>query len=85
MAKTVEEFRENVVESLPDLATVAVPQFSVGYILDRNRKYLISNNEELQDAFDEAEKGYPFWVDPYETSEAPVRARGSKGTKRKFL
>lgn len=85
VASTIEIFRENIVKYLPDLAAVVVPNFRVGYVLERNKKFDINNKEELKEAFDQAINGYPFWIDPHESAEVISHARGSKGAKRKFI
>ena len=85
VASTIEVFRENTVEYLPDLAAVVVPHFRVGYIVDGNKKTNINNNEERKEAFDQAAYGYPFWIDPHESAVIISHARSSKGAKRKFI
>ena len=56
---------------MPDIADV--DNWQIGYILERNKKYTIETNSELQDVLEEFKKGYQMWLDP-----SPVKPTASK-------
>ena len=47
---------------MPDIEHVE--NWEIGYILERNKKYAIETNGELQDAWEELKKGFPMLLDP---------------------
>ena len=56
---------------MPDIEHVE--NCDIGYVLERNKKYTIETNGELQDACQEFKKGFPMWLDP-----SPVKPAASK-------
>lgn len=68
MVVTVKEFRSVLLLTFPDLAATVQPDFSVGYVLERNKKLSINSNLELESAYDALLGGYAVWLDPYKTS-----------------
>ena len=69
---TVQEFRSALLVAFPDLAEIAQPCFSVGYIAERNKKLSINSNLELESAYDALIGGYAVWMDP---REAPIQSK----------
>ena len=60
--KTICEMRKELTERLPDIKHVDTCQ--IGYVLERNKKYSIGSDDELQKAFDHFRAGYQMWLDP---------------------
>ena len=70
IVSSLEKFRENIIHFFTDLESVAVPNFQLGYVAERNKKYSIRNTQELEKGYDNAVGGYPFWIDPYAQDNA---------------
>ena len=51
IVSTLDKFRENILCFSPDLESVAVSNFQVGYVAEQNKKFSVRSAEEL-------EKGY---------------------------
>ena len=71
VVETLRAFRAAVLEALPDLPQSSseiteTRAFSVGYIMERNTKFVITNAQELADAYAAALEGYCFWIDPFD-------------------
>ncbi len=61
-AETVDDMKSALQMYMPDLKHVE--NWQLGNVLDRNKKYTIETNVELQDAFEHVKKGYQMWLDP---------------------
>ena len=48
---------------MPDIEHVE--NCDIGYVLERNKKYTIETNGELQDACQEFKKGFPMWLETH--------------------
>ena len=55
---------------MPDIEHVE--NWEIGYILERNKKYSIETNGELQ----ELKQGFPMWLDPSPVKPAASKKRG---------
>ena len=62
VVKTIAQLRNELAERLPDLKHVQNCQF--GYVLERNKKYSIGSDNELQTAFGHFRAGFQMWLDP---------------------
>ncbi len=61
-AETVHDMKSALQMYMPDLKHVE--NWQLGYVLDRNKKYTIETNVELQDVFEHVKRGYQMWLDP---------------------
>ncbi|XP_028417959.1 uncharacterized protein LOC114542659 isoform X2 [Dendronephthya gigantea] len=59
---TISELREALINNMPDVPHVDKSQF--GYILERNKKFTIATDSELQKANEYFIAGYQMWLDP---------------------
>ena len=59
-AETLDEMKSAPQIFMPDIEHVE--NWEIGYILERNKKYVIETNGELQDAWQELRKGFPMWL-----------------------
>ena len=78
---TVNEFRTALLGAFPDLSSIAQPGFPVGYVLERNKKFVIHSNLELESAYDAVLRGYEVWMDPHSTQAGPSGRAKRKYTK----
>ena len=62
IVKTMAQMRKQLAHHLPDVQNVDTCQ--IGYVLDRNKKYSIGSDDELQKAFGHFRAGYQMWLDP---------------------
>ena len=58
LAETLDEMKSALQIFMPDIEHVE--NWEIGYILERNKKYAIETNSELQDAWQELKKGFPM-------------------------
>jgi hypothetical protein len=75
-AETVEEMKSALQIFMPDLKNV--DNCKIGYVLDRNKKYSIETNVELQDAFQHLRNGYQMWLDPSPSKSTAKKQHRSK-------
>ena len=75
ITETVHEMKSTLQAFMPDIEHVE--NWDIGYILERNKKYTIETNNELQDAYQEFQKGFPMWLDPSPVKLAASKKRGS--------
>jgi hypothetical protein len=57
LAETMDEMKSALKIFMPDIEHVE--NCDIGYVLERNKKYTIETNGELQDACQEFKKGFP--------------------------
>ena len=62
MAETVIEMKTALEMFLPDIKHAE--NWQIGYILERNKKYTIETDAELQDAYQHFKEGFQMWLDP---------------------
>lgn len=72
ITETIDEMISALQIFMPDITRTE--NWKIGYILERNKKYIIETNSELQDALQEFRKGYQIWLDP--SPEKPTASRG---------
>lgn len=76
IAETMDDMKSALQVFMPD---ITYPEnWEIGYVLDRNKKYTIETNGELQDAHQEFKKGYQMCLDP--TPAKPVVSKRQSGT-----
>ena len=78
VVENLKEFREAILEAMPDLPCNSEAQFAIGYILDRNKKYSVTTERELADCYAAVLNGYSFWVDPHDFPQQVASAQESK-------
>ena len=61
---------------MPDIEHV--DKSAIGYVLERNKKYAIETDNELQDAYEEFRKGFSMWLDPSPVKSAVSKKRGNE-------
>ena len=74
LAETLDEMKSALQIFMRDIEHVE--NWEIGYILERNKKYAIETNGELQDAWQELKKGFPMWLDPSPVKPAASKKRG---------
>ena len=73
--KTLCQMRKKLAERLPDIKNVDTCQ--LGYVLERNKKYSIGSDGELQKAFGHFRAGYQMWLDPNSLTQTAKPAKMS--------
>ena len=61
IAESMKELKSVLSKYMPDLKHVENCQ--LGYVLERNKKYSIGTDAELQKAYEHFEAGYQMWLD----------------------
>ena len=61
---------------MPDITHVA--DWQMGYVLDRNKKFTIETDGELNDAWQHFKNGYQMWLDPSPAKAAAKRKETAK-------
>ncbi|XP_028417255.1 uncharacterized protein LOC114541658 [Dendronephthya gigantea] len=77
VVKTIGQMRKELIERLPDVKNVETCQ--LGYVLERNKKYSIGSDDELQKAFGHFRAGYQMWLDPASLTQNLIPAKTSTG------
>lgn len=62
IAETVQDLKAALQMFMPDIEHVE--NWQLGYVLERNKKYTIETDVELQDACQHFKNGYQMWLDP---------------------
>ena len=76
IAETMDDMISALQIFMPDITHAE--NWQIRYILDRNKKYTIETNGELQNACQEFKKGYQMWLDP--SPLKPVVSKRQSGT-----
>ena len=71
---TLDEIKKILQKYLPDINHVEIFQF--GYVLERNKKYSIVSDVELQNAYQHFRAGFQMWLDPAIEKQSSTRPRG---------
>ena len=62
IAENIDEMKSALQIFMPDVKHVE--NWQIGYVLERNKKYVIESTGELQHAWKHLKKGYQMWLDP---------------------
>ena len=62
IAENIDEMKSALQTFMPDVKHVE--NWQIGYVLERNKKYVIESTGELQHAWQHLKKGYQMWLDP---------------------
>ena len=58
---------------MPDIKDME--NWQLGYVLERNKKYTIETDVELQDAFQHFKDGHQMWLDPMPAKAVAAKRR----------
>ena len=72
VAETVQDLKNALKMFMPDL-NEHVENWQIGYILDKNKKYIIQTDKDLQEACQHFKNGYQMWLDPLPKAGARKR------------
>lgn len=76
---TLEEMKVTLELYLPDIKHVET--CPVGYVLERNKKYSIGTDSELQNAYQHFKAVYQMWLDPTPIKRSAAAPRKQAGEK----
>ena len=70
-ADTLEDMKKALKMFMPDIQPAE--NWKIGYVLERNKKYLIETDVELGDAVEHFQPGYQTWMDPSQEKASSAR------------